>query len=308
MSATAVAPEPPVAAVGPAVVAVVPALDAAGSIAAIVAAVRRHLGRVVVVDDGSTDGTAERAAAAGAEVIRHPSNRGKGAALLTAFDGLLRERIRARAAAARGSPAAAGVPSTVAARVAEEAADAAFAGALTLDADGQHEPDDIPAFLDLFGRSRPAIIVGSRSRYFADMWWPRRAMNRFSSAALRLFTGADLPDSQSGFRLYDARFLEVALGGAGGSRPARDQGRRDPGRPPEPGRPERPGEPRRPGPHYETEMALLMRAARPGLPIVSVPIRLTVADGRATSHYRPFLDTFRIVGAVLRERLSGRGR
>jgi glycosyltransferase involved in cell wall biosynthesis len=289
MTATAVAPDPAVVAVAPAVVAVVPALNAAASVGAVVAGVRRHLGRVLVVDDGSIDGTAERAAAAGAEVIRHPSNRGKGTALLTAFHVLLRERQRARASAARGSPAAAGVPATVAARAAEEAADAAFAGALTLDADGQHEPDDIPAFLHLFGRARPAIIVGSRARYFADMWWPRRAMNRFSSAALRFFAGADLPDSQSGFRLYDARFLEVALGGAGGTGGSGPGARTGLGR------------------RYEAEMELLMRAARPGLPIASVPIRLTVADGRATSHYRPLVDTFRIVGAVLRERLWGGG-
>ncbi len=224
----------------------IPAFNASLSIGSVVAAARRHLERVIVVDDGSADGTAARAREAGAEVIRHPVNRGKGAALATAF-----EHLRSA------------TPPLVA--------------AITLDADGQHDPDDIPSFIALHRRDRPAIIVGSRDRHFAEMWGPRRALNRFSSAALRFFAGADLPDTQSGFRLYDARFLDTT----------RLEGRR-----------------------YEAEMEALMQAAAMRLPIASVPIRLRVADGRATSHYRPLRDTFRIVGTVLRQwtrRRVGRG-
>ena len=163
---------------------------------------------------------------------------------------------------------------------ARAAAPDSFGGAISLDADGQHDPDDIPAFVDLYLRERPALIVGSRDRDFARMWGPRRAMNRFSSASLRFFAGVDLPDSQSGFRLYDAGFLARL----------RLEGRR-----------------------YEAEMEALMRAAQWRLPIASLPIRLRVVDGRATSHYRPLRDTFRIVGAVLRQWLrrltsrAGRG-
>lgn len=227
----------------PGLVAVIPALNAGKTIGTVVAGALRHVPRVIVVDDGSTDDTASRAAAAGAEVIRHPVNRGKGAALATAFEALLAER-----------------PSS------GRDDDATFAGAITLDADGQHDPEDIPRFAALFRRERPAITVGSRAGQFAHMWGPRRALNRFSSASLRFFAGADLPDSQSGFRLYDALFLRRF---------------------------------RLAGERYEAEMDALMQAARAGMRIASVPIRLTVADGRATSHYRPFRDTFRIVGAVL---------
>ena len=141
---------------------VIPALNAQATIGPVVAAARRHVSRVIVVDDGSGDGTGAGARQAGAEVIRHPANLGKGAALTTAFEWLLAER-RARAT---GGPGGAGD----------------FEAAITLDADGQHDPDDIPAFVDLYRRERPAIIVGSRDRYFARMWGPRRAMNRFSSA------------------------------------------------------------------------------------------------------------------------------
>lgn len=238
-------------------VVVIPALNARATIGAVVAGARRHVCRVIVVDDGSSDGTGDAARRAGAEVLRHPVNLGKGAALTTAFDHLLAE---ARAGT-RTEPGAA--PGT-----------GALEAVITLDADAQHDPDDIPAFIDLYDRERPAIIVGSRDRHFARMWGPRRAMNRFSSAALRFFAGADLPDSQSGFRLYAAGFLERL----------RLSGRR-----------------------YEAEMEALMQAAAQRRPIASVPIRLPVVDGRATSHYRPLRDTFRIVGTVLRLWLRRRG-
>ncbi len=233
---------------------VIPALNARATIGPVVAAARRHVPRVIVVDDGSTDDTAAGARQAGAEVIRHPSNLGKGAALTTAFDHLLAEN---RSGASAGAGGVSGGPGGA----------GALEAVITLDADGQHDPDDIPAFIERHRRDRPAIIVGSRQRQFAEMWGPRRAMNRFSSASLRFFTGADLPDSQSGFRLYDARFLERL----------RLSGRR-----------------------YEAEMEALMRATARRLGVVSVPIRLRVVDGRATSHYRPLRDTIRIVGTVLR--------
>ena len=226
---------------------VIPALNAQATIGPVVAAARRHAPRTIVVDDGSVDGTGETARRAGAEVIRHASNLGKGAALTTAFEALQAERRAARPGGAEAG------------RVLQ--------AVITLDADGQHDPDDIPAFVELYRRERPAIIVGSRDRHFAEMWGPRRAMNRFSSASLRFFTGANLPDSQSGFRLYDAGFLEGL----------RLSGRR-----------------------YEAEMEALMEATARKLPIASVPIRLRFADGRATSHYRPLRDTFRIIGTVLR--------
>jgi glycosyltransferase involved in cell wall biosynthesis len=224
--------------------AVIPALQAAATVGAVVRTARRHVGRVVVVDDGSTDRTASVALEAGAEVLRHERTHGKGAALRAAFETLL--------------PARNPVPSLQA--------------IVTLDADGQHDPDDIPRLVEVYHRERPAVVIGSRAGDFGQMRRRRRAMNRFSVASLRVFAHLDLPDSQSGFRLYDALFLSrLRLHGA----------------------------------RYEAEMEALLQAAAAGLPIRSVPIHLPVVDGQASSHYRAFPDTFRIIGVVLAHWLRG---
>ena len=224
--------------------AVIPAYNAALTIEDVVRRTAAVLPRVLVVDDGSADGTGERAREAGARVLSHASNRGKGAALRTAFEALEREPLDAL---------------------------------ITLDADGQHDPADIPIFLDAFRRSRAGIIVGSRSSDFTSMSRGRRFGNRFSSSALRFFCGLRLPDSQSGFRLYSMEFVRRV-------------------------------KPRRVA--YDAEMELLVRAAEGKFRVESVPLRRFVADGRAGSRYRPWLDTFRIctcvVGLSLR-RLLPRG-
>ena len=226
--------------------AVIPAYNAEPSIGEVVRRSRAVLPRVLVVDDGSTDGTGSKALAGGARVLTHPSNRGKGAALRTAFEALEGEPLDA---------------------------------IITLDADGQHDPGDIPLFLEAFGRSRADIIVGSRSSDFTSMSPGRRFGNRFSSAALRLISGLPLPDSQSGFRLYSASFLRKvkARGNA-----------------------------------YEAEMELLLRAAAGGFRVEAVTLRSFVADGRAGSHFRPWVDTWKIcvcvVGLSLRRLLPGKNR
>jgi glycosyltransferase involved in cell wall biosynthesis len=232
-------------AAGPTFAVLIPALDAGATIDAVVRAALRHTPRVLVVDDGSTDDTAARAAAAGAEVARHLRPRGKGAALRTGIDRIL-----------AGPP-----PDAI----------------VTLDADGQHDPDDIPRLVGRLARDAAAVVVGSRAARFDAMTPPRRSMNRFSSVALRFFAGLDLPDSQCGFRVYAGRFLAHH----------RLRGRR-----------------------YESEMEILMQAAAAGGRVISEPVAAAVPDGRATSHYRTWRDTWRIVGAVLAHRAwrAARGR
>ena len=111
------------------VAALIPAYNEAGPIVAVITAIQRLVGTVVVVDDGSSDSTAEVARLAGAEVIRHASRRGKGAAIRT---GLARLQGRGHRYI------------------------------LMLDADGQHDPEDAPNLIAALARARVASISRSR--------------------------------------------------------------------------------------------------------------------------------------------------
>jgi glycosyltransferase involved in cell wall biosynthesis len=156
------------------VVAVIPAYDCAASIGRVVAELRRHLARVVVVDDGSADGTADAATAAGAHVHRFLENRGKGAAL--------REGLRL---ALEHEPAA----------------------VLLLDGDGQHDAADAPAFLEAWDAGAGDLVVGSRMSRPEAIPAARYWTNRIGSRVLSWMTGWEIADSQSGYRLLSAELL-----------------------------------------------------------------------------------------------------
>lgn len=155
--------------------AVIPCWNEAGTLGDLLHHVRPHLPVTWVVDDGSTDATADVAAAAGARVLRHPANRGKGAALRTGL------------AAART---------------------AGFHWALTLDGDGQHDPARIPAFFRCAADADAALVVGNRFASGAPMPFVRRVVNRWMSRRLSHAAGMDFPDSQCGFRLLRLDVLE----------------------------------------------------------------------------------------------------
>jgi len=155
-------------------VVVVPAFQEAATIAGVVKGVRDALPGVpvLVVDDGSTDGTAAAAAAAGAEVLPAPANEGKGAAL----------RRGMRAALARGASLVA-----------------------TLDGDGQHRPEDLPRLLALARPDR--IVIGSR-RGAPGQPAARRRANRVADFWISWAARHPVADSQSGFRIYPAPALD----------------------------------------------------------------------------------------------------
>lgn len=161
----------------PDVVVAIPAYDEADTVADVVAAALPHADEVLVVDDGSSDDTAGRAAAAGATVIPHRTNRGYGAALKTAF----------RATHERGAD-----------------------HLVVLDADGQHDPATIPDLVDAQRETGAGLVVGSRFLPDADTSLPpyRRfgvgVVNVAANAGLRLAHGTGrISDTQSGFRSYD---------------------------------------------------------------------------------------------------------
>lgn len=160
----------------------IPAYQCVATVGEVVEGVREHLDRVVVVDDGSTDGTGEGARAAGAEVIRHARNRGKGAALRTGFGRLFAERA---SGTAPGLEAIAMV-----------------------DGDGQHDPDDLPNLLGAWDSGEWDLIVGGRLKDREAIPPHRYWTNTIGTKLLSIVTGVALEDSQSGYRLVEAGLLE----------------------------------------------------------------------------------------------------
>ncbi len=156
------------------VLAALQAYDCERTIAGMVHACRAHVPDVLVVDDGSRDATADAARRAGAWVLRHPRNLGKGAAIAAA---------------------------------ANEALRGGFTALLTVDADGQHDGADLPRFLEAHQRSPGTLWVGWRRGALGRAPRARRLGNRFSNYALRILAGVGLPDTQCGLRLYPVELL-----------------------------------------------------------------------------------------------------
>jgi glycosyltransferase involved in cell wall biosynthesis len=157
------------------IVALIPAHNEAPRIGPVIEGAARHL-PVLVVDDGSADATAAVAEAAGAQVIRQPGNLGKGEALRAGF----------RRALGDGA-----------------------AAVVTLDADGQHDPAEIPAFLAARERTGARLVIGVRE--FRDMPPARRLANLLGKQVLRWATGREIRDNQSGYRLVDRALMEAML-------------------------------------------------------------------------------------------------
>ena len=200
------------------ILALIPGYQEGPRIAIVVAGARAYL-PVIVVDDGSTDDTAVQAEAAGATVLRQVPNAGKGAALRAGF----------RYALEHGAEAV-----------------------VTLDADGQHDPAEIPAFLAAFAASRPELIVGRRD--FGSMPPVRRLSNTLGGWVFSAAVGRRVADNQSGYRLIGRRLMTALLD-------SDESG-------------------------FEFEVEMIARCIALGLPLTDVPIR-TIYGGEP-SHIRPW--------------------
>ncbi len=201
----------------------------AATLMAVVRAAGAHV-PVIVVDDGSMDGAkALLEAEPGITAVFLPCNRGKGAALRAGFD---------------------------------RAAELGFTHAITMDADGQHDAGDIPAFVEACRREPGAFLVGVRDLKGAGAPLVRRMTNAFSNFWYRVETGLALPDTQAGFRCYPlamARGLAIRSG------------------------------------RYAYELEVLVRAAWTDMPVRTVPIRVDYGRPQSQrSHFRPVVDFLRI--------------
>ena len=203
-------------------------------------------GATFVVDDGSTDGTGDAARARGVRVVTHETNRGKGAGLLSGF----------HAACAWGADAV-----------------------VTLDADAQHKPEDLPRMLVVLEGAD--LVVGARVRTGA-MPPHRRFGNALSAGFLTWLAGTPLPDVQSGYRAHRVGVLDAL--GLSGNRPASTPKRSDP--------------PAFRSTGYGFESEILVAAARLGFVIANVPIE-AVYEG-APSHFHPWRELPRFTSLYAR--------
>ncbi len=218
----------------------VPVYDNARTVGSVVAGARSLGLDVLVVDDGSNDGSGERAGEAGGTVIRHETNRGKGAALKTGF----------REARARG-----------------------FTHAVSIDADGQHFPEDIPALVDAARASPDALIVGTRDFSTQEHVQGKSSFGRaFSNFWVWFETGVRVHDSQCGLRVYPLEHV------------VRLDLRRD---------------------RFDLEVEVIVRAAWAGVPVLSMPVRVHYPPpSERISHFKIFADNARI--SLLNTRLVAR--
>jgi len=214
------------------VAALIPAYYEEAHIQAVARRTLAQLDHVMVLDDGSTDRTAGEAAAAGAEVLRHEKNQGKGAAIKTGM----------RELTGRGFPFL-----------------------MLLDGDGQHLPEEIPAFIEEANRSGASFVVGNRMADTRKMPWVRRMTNKFMSSQISRLCGQQVPDSQCGFRLIHRDVIEHLYCDSN---------------------------------NYEYETEMLLIASREGFKITSVPVSTIYGEEKSKIH--PVRDTIRFFKLISR--------
>jgi glycosyltransferase involved in cell wall biosynthesis len=204
------------------ILALIPAYNEADRIGRVIDGARQFL-PVLVVDDGSTDDTATIATGQGASVFFQVPNQGKGAALKAGFRRAISEEYHA---------------------------------VVTLDADGQHDPSEIPKFLTSFRNSKPDLIIGKRD--FNQIPSIRRLANTLGRWSFSWAVGQHIPDNQSGYRLISRRLMAALLD-------SRESG-------------------------FEFEVEMIVTCLQTGCRLEWLPIRTIYAGER--SHIHPFRHLF----------------
>lgn len=191
------------------------------------------LKNVLVVDDGSNDNTAVIAEKAGSRVLRQKTNQGKGLALKAGFN----------FAVANG-----------------------YEAVITMDADGQHDPKEIPKFLSYYEKYNADFIIGTRKHSASEMPPLRLLVNKVTSFIASLLSGIRIHDSQSGYRFIRKNIIErIDLKTN----------------------------------RFQMETEIIVKAARAGFSIGEIPIK-TIYLSNFKSHINPFIDTIRFIKLALR--------
>ena len=222
----------------PDILAIIPAYNEAERIVPVIRGAIAHL-PVLVVDDGSRDATSQVALDCGAWVLRQEPNQGKGAALKAGFLRALELGCQA---------------------------------VLTLDADGQHDPAEIPAFLRAWEAKGADLIIGARD--FSQMPFSRRFANTSGRLLFSWAVGRRVEDNQSGYRLISRRLIELVLASPVGG--------------------------------FEFEVEMIVICIRRGYPLDWVPIR-TIYAGEG-SHISPLMHVGRFMSLVWQTRKAMKTR
>lgn len=209
---------------------IIPTYNNAGTLPAVIEDVARYTHNIILVNDGSTDNTESIALSFPfVQYTGYKENVGKGWALRKGF---------------------------------EKALSLGYDHAITIDSDGQHFAKDIPAFIEKLEETPGAVIIGSRNLNEENMPGKNTFGNRFSNFWFKVETGINMPDTQSGYRLYPIKYFKHT----------RFFTRK-----------------------YEFEIEVLVRASWKGLDMVPVPVSVYYAPkGKRITHFRPFRDFFRI--------------
>ena len=215
------------------VVAAIPAFNEEMTIAKVVSRTLNHVAEVLVVDDGSQDDTALIAGKLGAVVVRHERNLGKGAALRDCFGWARRTGVDVL---------------------------------VTLDGDGQHDPERIPELIDAMKKAEADVVIGSRSARPADMPKGRWIGGRMLDRATQVKVDGRVVDAQSGFRAYSRKAIETLVAAESG---------------------------------MGVDSEIIQRADNAGMRIVEVPVEMSY-EGSKTSTHNPMMHTLDVTFSLVK--------
>jgi len=206
---------------------IIPAYNEEESIAKLLPSLNFPPQDIIVVDDGSTDNTISKSQSFGVHVIRHEKNKGKGMAHRTGFNFASKEEAR---------------------------------WVITMDADGQHSPKDIPKFIKAIKEKKGDMIIGEREVTIRTMPFLRFLTNLWTSFIVSILGGKRVKDAKSGFRAISKEiFTSISFSTN----------------------------------NFQTESEIIIKAARRGFRITSVPVRTIYNE--SYSYIKPFLDTLRFI-------------